>query len=45
VPEREVLAIEALRKLGRKNDAGERLHKFETRYPGSIHLKRLHESR
>lgn len=44
-PEREVLAIEALRNLGRKAEADERLHKFEARYPESIHLKRLRESR
>jgi hypothetical protein len=42
-PEREVLAIEALRNLGRKREADERLHKFEARYPNSIHLKRLHQ--
>lgn len=42
-PEREVLAIEALRKLGRTREADERLRKFEAQYPGSIHLKRLHE--
>ena len=44
VPEREVLAIEALRNLGRKQEADERLKKFEARYPKSIHLQRLHES-
>ena len=44
-PEREVLAIEALRKLGRKLEANERLRKFEAEYPGSIHLKRLHEAK
>lgn len=44
-PEREVLAIEALRNLGRKAEADERLRKFEARYPESIHLKRLRESR
>ena len=44
-PEREVLAIEALRKLGRKAEADERLHKFEARYPESIHLKRLRQPR
>jgi hypothetical protein len=44
-PEREVLAIEALRNLGRKQEADERLHKFEARYPSSIHLERLRESR
>jgi hypothetical protein len=43
-PEREVLAIEALRKLGHKLEADERLRKFEAQYPGSIHLKRLHEN-
>ena len=42
-PEREVLAIEALRKLGRKLEADERLRKFEAQYPDSIHLKRLHD--
>lgn len=42
-PEREVLAIEALRKLGRKAEATERLKKFEARYPQSIHLRRLQE--
>jgi outer membrane biosynthesis protein TonB len=45
VPEREVLAIEALRNLGRKAEADERLQKFEARYPSSIHLQRLRESR
>jgi hypothetical protein len=45
VPEREVLAIEALRTLGRKAEAEERLHKFEARFPKSIHLQRLHEAR
>jgi hypothetical protein len=43
-PEREVLAIEALRNLGRKQEADQRLHKFEARYPSSIHLERLRES-
>ncbi|HKP55456.1 MAG TPA: hypothetical protein VJV78_01975 [Polyangiales bacterium] len=42
-PEREVLAIEALRKLGRNAEATERLKKFEARYPQSIHLRRLQE--
>lgn len=45
VPEREVLAIEALRNLGRKQEADERLKRFEARYPKSIHLQRLHESK
>lgn len=44
-PEREVLAIEALRKLDRTREADERLRKFEAQYPSSIHLKRLHEKR
>ena len=44
-PEREVLLIEALRQLGRKHEADERLQKFEARYPSSIHLKRLREAR
>ena len=44
VPEREVLAIEALRNLGRKPEADARLKKFEARYPKSIHLQRLHDS-
>lgn len=44
-PEREVLAIEALRNLGRKAEAEERLRKFEARYPDSIHLERLREAR
>jgi hypothetical protein len=40
-PEREVLRIEALRKLGRGAEASQRLHQFESRYPDSIHLRRL----
>lgn len=40
-PEREVLAVEALRALGRTEDAEARLRRFRTRYPGSIHLRRL----
>ena len=43
-PEREVLAIEALRNLGRKAEADERLRRFESAYPDSIHRKRLRES-
>lgn len=40
-PEREVLAIEVLRKLGRTAEAAERLKQFEARYPRSIYLRRL----
>jgi hypothetical protein len=40
-PEREVLTIEALRKLGRTAEAAKRLRQFESRYPESIHLRRL----
>jgi len=41
VPEREVLAIEALRSLGRTTAANARLRRFQERYPDSLHLKRL----
>jgi hypothetical protein len=41
VPEREVLAIEALRSSGRKAEADARLLRFEARYPDSFHLERL----
>jgi hypothetical protein len=41
VPEREVLAIEALRSLSRKAEADARLRRFEARYPDSFHLQRL----
>ncbi|MEY4583086.1 MAG: hypothetical protein RL701_7789 [Pseudomonadota bacterium] len=40
-PEREVLSIEALRQLGRVKEADERLQKFRTQYPDSLHLRRL----
>jgi hypothetical protein len=40
-PEREVLAIEALRALGRTSEAERRLQRFEANYPDSIHLRRL----
>jgi hypothetical protein len=40
-PEREVLAIEVLRALGRTEEAAQRLQRFEVRYPKSIHLRRL----
>ncbi|HEY6877803.1 MAG TPA: tetratricopeptide repeat protein [Polyangiales bacterium] len=42
-PEREVLAVEALRALGRKDEADRRLRAFRARYPGSIHLRRLQQ--
>ncbi|MET0391069.1 MAG: hypothetical protein ABW321_34170 [Polyangiales bacterium] len=41
VPEREVLTIEALRALGRTEEAETRANQFRARYPGSFHLKRL----
>jgi len=41
VPEREVLAIEALRSMGRKTEADARLARFQARYPDSLHLERL----
>lgn len=41
VPEREVLRIEVLRRLGRDAEAERRLKQFEARYPQSIHLRRL----
>jgi hypothetical protein len=41
VPEREVLAIEALRALGAESAAAARLAAFRTRYPDSVHLRRL----
>jgi hypothetical protein len=40
-PEREVLWIEALQKLGRTSEAEQRRRAFESRYPDSIHLRRL----
>ncbi len=40
-PEREVLAIEALRLLKRSDEADARVRAFRARYPGSIHLRRL----
>jgi hypothetical protein len=43
-PEREVLSIEVLRRLGRTAEAAQRLQQFEARYPKSIHLPRLHGS-
>ena len=37
-PEREVLAIDALRRLGRKQEAEARTRHFRARYPNSLHL-------
>lgn len=42
-PEREVLAIEALRKLGQTAAATARLRAFRARYPDSLHLRRLEQ--
>jgi len=39
--EREVLAIEALRRLGRNAAAAERAARFERRYPRSLHLEKI----
>jgi outer membrane protein assembly factor BamD (BamD/ComL family) len=41
VQEREVIAIEALVKTGRKEDARKRADRFKTRFPGSSHTRRL----
>jgi outer membrane protein assembly factor BamD (BamD/ComL family) len=41
VQEREVIAIEALVKTGRKEDARTRADRFKTRFPGSSHTRRL----
>jgi hypothetical protein len=43
-PEREVLRIEALRRLGRTAEADQRLRAFQKRYPDSIHLRRLQDA-
>jgi hypothetical protein len=40
-PEREVLAIEALARLGRTSEARARLDSFRSRYPQSPHISRL----
>jgi hypothetical protein len=40
-PEREVLAIEALARLGRTSEARARLDSFRSRYPQSPHLSKL----
>jgi hypothetical protein len=39
VEEREILAIEALRRLGRSSEAEARIERFRARYPSSIHLR------
>jgi hypothetical protein len=41
--EREVLAVEALLRLGRRSAAGQRARAFERRYPESSHLVRVHD--
>lgn len=43
--EREVVAIQALRKLGRSSAAAERAARFEQRYPGSVHLEKIRGQR
>ncbi|HTV23931.1 MAG TPA: hypothetical protein VMG12_34810 [Polyangiaceae bacterium] len=42
--EREVIAIEALERLGRNDDARARAAEFERRYRGSVHQPRLQRS-
>lgn len=39
--EREVIAVEALEKLGRGAEADQRAAAFVRRYPGSSHISRL----
>jgi hypothetical protein len=39
--EREVIAIDALRRLGRSAEADRRAERFEQRYPGSAHQRKL----
>lgn len=39
--EREVIAIEALVKTGRKAEAKKRVERFKARFPGSGHTRRL----
>ena len=41
VQEREVIAIEALVKTGRKDEARKRADRFRSRFPGSSHTRRL----
>ncbi|MDB4975140.1 MAG: hypothetical protein JWN48_3481 [Myxococcaceae bacterium] len=44
-PEREVLAIEALRELGKTSEAEQRLRAFRADYPDSLHMRRLELNR
>lgn len=39
--EREVLAIEALARLGRRDAAQQRARRFHARWPGSSHARRV----
>ena len=41
VQEREVIAIDALVRLGRKDEARARADRFEARFPGSTHQRRI----
>ena len=41
VQEREVIAIEALVKTGRKDEARARANRFKARFPGSTHTRRI----
>jgi TolA-binding protein len=42
-PEREVLAIEVMRKLGQTDAANRRFAAFRARYPNSLHMQRLEQ--
>jgi hypothetical protein len=42
--EREVIAIEALKRVGAERAAGEKASEFEQRYRGSVHKERVRES-
>jgi len=44
VQEREVIAIEALRRLGRGRAASHKADVFDERYPGSVHHNRLEQT-
>jgi hypothetical protein len=39
--EREVIAIDALLRLGRRDEAAQRAKRFQERYPGSAHARRM----